>query len=131
MRDRIAQELAVIRQVYEGVEYREEGDWFFVPSYPLPGGWNRDTTEVAFQVIVSYPVQPPYGFYVPMGIRFDGKIPDNYSEPVDNAPPFGGQWGFFSWAPEDGDWMPGIDVSRGTNLLDWVKGFALRFREGG
>ena len=94
MRERVAQELALIRQVYEGVEYRRQGDWFYVPSYTLPEDWNRVKTAVAFQVNVSYPVQPPYGFYVPAGICFQGKSPNSYDEPVGNAPPFDGQWGF-------------------------------------
>ena len=130
MPKRIAQELDLIRQVYEGVEYRKQGDWFYVPSYNLPEGWNWGTTAVAFQTNVSYPVQPPYGFYVPAGIRFQGKSPDNYDEPAGNAPPFDGQWGFFSWSVEEGDWQPGIEVTSGTNLLDWVDGLANRFREG-
>ena len=130
MRKRIAQELDLIRQVYDRVEYREQGYWFYVPSYTLPEGWNRVTTDVAFQVDVSYPVQPPYGFYMPAGIRFQGKYPDSYDETGGIAPPFDGQWGFFSWAVEDGDWKSGIDVTSGTNLLDWVVGLAKRFREG-
>lgn len=93
------QEIALLRRRFPKLEYRQEGQWVCIPSYPLPEGWNRNSTEVAFQVPASYPVGPPYGIYVPAGLLFQGARPDSYSEPAPTQPPFPGQWGIFSWAP--------------------------------
>ena len=130
MNERIDAELALIQQRFPDAEYREEGCWFRVPSYPLPDGWNRTETDVAFQVAQGYPGQPPYGFCVPSGILFQGNQPSNYTEPIANQPPFGGTWGQFSWVPEDGHWRPAVDIRQGSNLLNWVTGFEGRFRDG-
>ena len=130
MQERINQELALIRHRFPRVGYYEEGHWVLIPSYPLPDEWNRDTTDVAFQIQNGYPGTPPYGIYVPSGIRFQGGVPGNYKEPVANKPPLEGAWGVFSWAPADRDWMPTNDIRKGANLLNWVLGFSDRFREG-
>ena len=130
MNERIEAELALVQQRFPEVEYLDEGCWFRVLSYQLPEGWNLSETDVAFQIAQGYPGQPPYGFYVPSGILFQGNQPNNYTEPVSNQPPFGGTWGQFSWAPADGQWKPAADVHQGSNLLNWVNGFAGRFRDG-
>jgi len=132
MEERIKEELTLIRQQFPDAEYHEEGHWVRIPSYPLPEGWNRSSTEVAFQIPVDrgYPGTPPYGIYVPVSLRFQGARPDNYTEPASNQPPFSGTWGIFSWTPADGQWRPTADLRKGSNLLNWILGFADRFREG-
>ena len=130
MQARIEAELTLIRQWFPDVEYRLEGCWVCVPSYPLPEGWNRERTDVAFQISQGHPVQPPYGFCVPAGIQFRGNTPNNYTEPIANQPPFEGTWGLFSWTPAAKSWKPTADVQEGANLLDWVKGFKDRFNDG-
>lgn len=129
MEDRIHKELELLRQRYSDLEYTAEGQWVHIPSYALPGGWNRSSTEVAFQVAVGYPGTPPYGIYTQANLLFNGARPDNYTEPAPTQPPFPGVWGIFSWAPTDG-WRPTVDPVTGPNLLNWVIGFADRFREG-
>lgn len=130
MEERIEKELALLRQRYHDLEYKEEGHWIRIPSYPLREGWNRASTDVAFQIPVSYPGTPPYGIYTPAGLLFNGERPNNYTEPGSNQPPLPGTWGIFSWSPADGQWRPTADLSTGSNLLNWVIGFADRFREG-
>ena len=130
MQDRINEELALIRQRFPECEYHEVDRWMRIPSYPMPDGWNRTVTDVAFQIQISHPGTAPYGIYVPAGIQFQGSPPNNYKEPADNQPPFEGTWGIFSWAPEDGQWRPAADTRSGSNLLNWVLGFADRFRQG-
>ena len=130
MTDRIKQELALLRKHYPNLEYREEGRWVRIPSYPLPAGWNGARTDVAFQIKVEHPAAPPYGIYVPAGLRYNNSVPSNYTENVSPAPPFGGSWGIFSWYPEDGQWRPTADLMTGSNLLNWARSFANRFREG-
>ena len=130
MEERIHKELALLRQRYPDLEYKEESQWVRIPSYLLPAGWNRSTTDVSFQILVGYPGTPPYGIYTAAGLLFNGSRPDNYVEPAPTQPPFGGTWGIFSWAPKEGQWRPTADLSTGSNLLNWVMGFADRFREG-
>jgi hypothetical protein len=100
-----------------------------IPSYPLPPDWNRNVTDVAFQIKVEYPGTAPYGFYVPAGLLFRQKAPQSYTEPASSQPPFGGTWGMFSWQIETG-WFPTADVVTGSNLLNWSRTFADRFAEG-
>ena len=130
MQERIQEELALVRWEYPEAEYLEEGQWVRIPSYSLPEGWNRSSTEVAFQIPSSYPGTPPYGIYVPVGIQFNGVRPNNYTGPAGTPPPFEGEWGVFSWSPGDGQWRPTTDIRKGSNLLNWVIGFADRFKEG-
>jgi len=129
MEDRIKKEVELLRRRYPEMDYKEEDRWIRIPSYPLPEGWNRPTTDVVFQIIVSYPGTPPYGIYVPEGLLFNQVRPDNYVEPAQTRPPFPGMWGIFSWQV-DGPWRATTDLVTGSNLSNWVAGFADRFREG-
>ena len=130
MQDRIEEELALLRRNFPALTYVPDGRWVRLPAYPLPAGWNRPATDVAFPIGVGYPGTPPYGIYVPEGLLFKDARPNNYSEPAGTQPPFGGVWGVFSWQPEDGHWRPGATVAAGTNLFVWVRGFADRFLQG-
>ena len=130
MKERIDQELVLLRQRYPDLEYKPEGHWVRIPSYPLPSGWSRTVTDVGFQIPIGYPGTPPYGIYVPAGVLFNGSRPKCYTEPTPTQPPFGGTWGIFSWAPAESQWRPAEEVRAGSNLLNWVTGFADRFREG-
>lgn len=129
MDERMVKELELLRRRYPEVEYKEEGRWVRIPSYPLPEGWNRSSTDVAFQIINGYPAAPPYGIYVPAGLLFNQVRPDNYTEPAQTKPPFLGIWGMFSWQV-DGPWRATADLVTGSNLSNWVAGFADRFQEG-
>jgi hypothetical protein len=130
MQARIQQELPLLRQRWPAIEYIEAGHWLRIPAYPLPPNWNRKESDVAFQVRVGYPGAPPYGIYVPVGILYNGLKPANYVEPASHPLPFEGKWGVFSWLPNDGSWFPTADPRTGSNLVNWVIGFAQRFREG-
>jgi len=130
MEERVERELALLRQRYGDLEYGEGGRWVRIPSYLLPEGWNRSSTEVVFQIPVGFPGTPPYGIYTPAGLLFNNERPNDYTEPASTQPPFSGTWGIFSWTPQDGQWGPTADIVSGCNLLNWVTGFADRFREG-
>jgi hypothetical protein len=130
MMARIEEELGFLRRRYGEIEYVERGQWVRLPKYPGGPKANRAELPVAFQIPPGYPGALPYGFYVPAGILLGGARPGNYTEPAQNAPPFEGTWGFFSWSPADGEWRPGATVGTGSNLLNWTLGFAARFGEG-
>ena len=131
MQARIQDELKLLRSRIPGLEFKEDGQWVRIPSYKVPDGWDRASTEVALQILVAYPGSPPYGIYVPIGMRFQGELPtNNYTEPAQTQPPFPGTWGIFSWTPVDGQWKPTADVVTGSNLLNFVMSFEDRFMEG-
>lgn len=127
MQDRVAVELGMLKGRYPDMEVN--GRWVRIPAYPLPTGWNRDRTDVAFEVPPAFPGTPPYGIYTPSGLQYDDRTPKNYTEPAPTSPPFVGTWGVFSWSP-DGEWRATADPRTGSNLLNWVLGFGQRFREG-
>jgi hypothetical protein len=128
--DRIDEELALLRTRYPNLEYKSAGQWVRIPAYALPAGWAPASTDIAFTIPTGFPGTPPYGIYVPSGIRYKDATPQNYTEPAASAPPFPGGWGMFSWAPDDGAWRPTSSPRTGPNLLNYVQGFAVRFREG-
>ncbi len=130
MVDRIEEELALLRTRFPDLEYVAVGRWVRIPGYHLPPDWNRTATDVAFQIQAGHPGVPPYGIYVPAGLLFRGARGNNYQEPASNHPPFPGAWDVFSWQPDDGQWRPTADITKGSNLLNWALGFAVRFREG-
>jgi hypothetical protein len=70
----------------------DTGQWVKIKDYPIPPSlpWNRQTTDVCFQIPSGYPGTPPYGFYVAAGILYNGNPPDSYREPAQNSPPFQG-----------------------------------------
>jgi hypothetical protein len=127
---RIKDELDLLKSRYAKLEYRPEAQWVLIPEYALPPGWNFTTANLAFQIPPQYPGAPPYGIYVPAGIQFSGQRPGSYTEPAPTQPPFEGSWGIFSWTTEDGVWHADAELTKGSNLLNWVVGFRQRFVEG-
>jgi hypothetical protein len=128
MSPRIEQELALLRRYFPDLEYRAEGQWVRLPRYILPGEiWNRNETEVCFQILPGHPAQPPYGFFVPTHLQL--KSGAAVLNRVDSAePPFPGSWAKFSWSlPE---WRPTADLQSGTNLFNFAASFQARFAEG-
>lgn len=128
--ERIAAEIELLRGVYPGMRYESTGRWILLPGYALPDGWSATAVDVAFQISASHPGTPPYGVYAPSGLQFRGTAPTNYSDPAANQPPFPGRWAIFSWTPEEGQWLPLADPSKGANLVNWAVGIAQRFRQG-
>lgn len=129
MRQRIEREFDILKRRFSDAERTKDFSWVQIPAFPLPSGWNRTETDVAFPIPPAYPGTPPYGIYVPVGLEFNGARPDKYTEPAPTQPPFSGEWGIFSWSP-NGAWRSSSEPSKGSNLLNWVLGFARRFREG-
>jgi len=129
MQERIDQELILLRNRWPNLEYVKEGQWIRIPSHALPEGWNPSVIDVAFTIPVQYPGTPPYGIYAPAGLTYKGQQPDNYVV-APQQPPFGGTWWIFSWQPEPSQWRPTGNIVSGSNMVNWVIGFAERFRAG-
>lgn len=125
---RLNEELNLLRSRFNELEYVENGRWVLLPNYLSEDGWLPSAGPVAFQMPDS-PTAPPYAFYTPSGIRFNGVMPTNYQDQVSIAVPFSGKWGVFSWSP-DGPWVAGATVRSGSNMLNWAMGFRSRFKQG-
>lgn len=125
--DRIEQELALLCSVYPDLEWRPDTFWVRIPSYTVPDGpWEPVAVEVSCRIPPTVGEQP-YAFLVRPGLVVaDGRQVTNYTYPVSNC--FGDGWGQFSWAPEA--WAPNVEITRGSNMLNFVRSFADRFREG-
>ena len=121
MTSRVEAELEILRAWYPNLQIEESGLWVLVPDYGVdPVMWKRPTVEVACQIPEALPGQQPYGFYVRPNPPSNPEFP--------KQTPWGSDFGFFSWAPEV--WNPTDDPSKGSNMLDFVRSFAQRFREG-
>jgi hypothetical protein len=128
--ERLQEEIAALRAQYPALEYSGlGGHWVLLPAYPLGGEWAREAVPVVFEVKSTHPGTPPYGFYVPADLTFKGEELNNRNASPPQ-PPFAGPWALLSWAPEDGTWLPAAGLRQGSNLLNWARGFALRFAEG-
>lgn len=130
MNERMEQELKLLRKDFPDLEFKEDSMWIRIPSYNLPPDiWNRDTATVCFQIPPGYPGNPPYGFFVMGGLRLKeaDEKPTNYEEPAQT--PFDGSWGKFSWA-HNNSWRATSDLSSGSNLLNFVRSFQDRLKEG-
>lgn len=106
----------------------QQGNWYLIKDYPLPDGWSLKKADIAFRALPGYPGTPPYGFFVPSGLRFKDQMPGNYQDSIADVPPFLGQWGMFSWSPVE--WRPNDDLSTGFNLLNFALSFTVRLSEG-
>ena len=126
MKERILQEIALLKGKYPNLQHGENHDWIMISDYALPEGYNRKATRVLFLIPPTYPHTPPDNFYVDSGLKFGNGNPlTNYGE--GSAIPFGGAWGRFSWHPEE--WQSAPDVKSGDNLLTFVRSISIRLRE--
>lgn len=132
MRARIEQEYALLKKYYPDTIAHEQGEscWFRIPQFPISGDvWDKTHADICFEAKVSYPGTAPYSFYVERGLRARGDNnarPKDYEEPA--ATPFPGTWGRFSWQHEA--WNPTEDLVSGSNLLNFVRSFPDRLKEG-
>lgn len=127
MDGRIEQELALLRAVYPDLEWHPDQLWVRIPAYAVPPGhWRELAADVACRVPPTVGEQP-YAFFVRPGLSpLKNNEVTNYVYP--SPTPFGDDWGQFSWAPEI--WEPHVEITRGSNMLNFVRSFADRLREG-
>ena len=123
---RLADELHHLQGHFKNVE--QQGNWFIIRDYVFPEGWSVKKADIAFRAMSGYPGTPPYGFFVPTGLRYKEAMPTNYQDNIADVPPFAGQWGMFSWSPTE--WRPSDDLRKGFNLLNFAFSFMNRLQEG-
>jgi hypothetical protein len=128
MSTRVEQELALLQRRWRGLEYVEDGHWVRLPPGPVPAGWSHATAEICFR-IPAEAATPPYGFYVnPALLITTGdttQTPTNYTASA--STPFDGEWAMFSWSPLG--WNPQAEVTRGDNMVHFVRSFQDRLEQ--
>ena len=126
MKERITEEVELLRKKYPSVQAGNNLDWIIIPDLSLPGHWNRPQTTLLFLIPPSYPHAPPDNFYVETGLRLEnGNNPSNYNEGA--GVPIGGSWGCFSWHAEK--WKPSALAREGDNFLSFMRSVNIRLRE--
>lgn len=127
--ERVDEELELLRNWFiTNLDFNPDGNWIRIREYHIPSDlWVPPVVEVAFQIPEGIPGQAPYGFHVRpvLDLTHGGKI-NNYTAPTSN--PWGDGWGTFSWQLQE--WVPGATARDGTNMVDFARSFADRFREG-
>lgn len=123
--ERRQQEIEFLRRKYGTVEHGLNFDWVLFNEFPLPPGWNRQTTELLVIIPPGYPTTPPDNFYVRNGLKLaDGRMPSNYSE---NQTLLGTSWGQFSFHAQG--WNPSSDFKEGDNLTTFTIAVERRLQE--
>lgn len=130
MTERLQRDIDLLRGRYPEVEFREEGQWVFLPHYIIPNDlWEQKEYAVSFQLRAGYPDIGPYGINAsPPPRGKSGQVPSNYVDNPEPAPPFPGTWGRLSW--DSTGWRATPDLVSGHTLLNYVESFRQRFEEG-
>ncbi len=115
----------LLKRRYGPLEHTENLDWVLFKEFPLPPGWNRQSTELLVLIPQGYPATPPDNFYVRNGLGLsDGRMPANYSE---NQNVLGGPWAVFSFHAQA--WNPASDPNDGDGLLTFMVAVERRLKE--
>ena len=129
MTDRLQRDLELVWGRYPDMQFREEGQWVFLPHYLVPSAWKQTAYAVCFQIRTGYPDISPYGINVsPPQERTDGAPLQSYALDPEPKPPFPGSWGRFSWEVDGWKAMP--DLVSGSTLLSFIESIRKRFEEG-
>lgn len=128
MHERVAREIAMVREKYPELQYGEQLNWVFIPDYPLPPGrYNIDRTRLLFIIPPGYPNTGPDNFFVDADLRLTGGSNPPGFNPGSNSSsgpaPLPGDWAWFSWHPVS--WRPGATIEGGDNLMTFLRGVNL------
>jgi hypothetical protein len=115
LRDRrVDAEVALLRRWFRRLAYDDIGrNWVMLPRYDLPRGFNRRATPVLILIPADYPVVPPDGIFVDMGLN----IPGHYFQEKGPRNPFGDKdWAWLCAHLDKRGWRPSADLVGGDNL---------------
>lgn len=131
MHERVQQEICTVREKFPELQHGEQWNWVLIPEYLLPEGrFNKETSKLLFLVPTAYPNAGPDNFFVDGNLRLaGGASPPAFNQGSNSssgAAPVPGDWGWFSWHPQD--WRPAAKVEDGDNLLTFLRGVNLCLR---
>lgn len=128
LKERIARELALVRERYGAVDTGPDGEWLILPEWDFPAGWNKESGRLLVVIPAAYPTIPPDNFFTDNDLRLaDGTLPENSTVNQRQAGEF---WLQFSYHAESGDWKPHAEIRCGHNLLTFLEAVSARLREG-
>ena len=132
MIERLKEELNLIRKYIPNVILSPCKKWIYIPHYKLPKGrnWNMAEISICINIPNGFPGAMPYGIYVPTDLRCNNQLPGSFQPNANNKPPLQGNWGMLSWSPAPGQWKPSAEISKGSNLYNFIMTFKDRFNEG-
>ena len=91
-----------------------------IPNFPLPSGWNLDSTTIRFLAPVGFPFARPDCFWADQALRVaNGGMPQNTN--ISAIPETSINYLWFSW--HVGQWNPNRD-----NLSTYIKVIQDRFK---
>jgi hypothetical protein len=126
--ERIDAEIDHLRRHHPAVA--RSGDWVLFPKEKIGGEWSPSVNDLVLLIPPGYPATPPYGLYVPTGLRRGGNLPGDYADTVGEPVPFPGSWGKLSVQINEQTWKPALTVTGGSNLRSVIVALLGRFAEG-
>ncbi len=131
MQTRIIEEIGLLKAQFSELRHGEQFNWVLIPELLLPAGrFNRTHDTILFAIPVGYPQTGPDNFFTSVGLRLkDGTMPPAFnlgSQSSNGAAPIAGDWGWFSWHPNQ--WRPAATIAGGDNLLGFVSAIKLCLR---
>jgi hypothetical protein len=106
----LTEEVEALKKEGHSVELIEAEGWanMVFHNYPVPHGYNHETTELLLRFPLSYPNGRPDMFWTDEDLKLkDGRIPRS-ADSIET--PLGKRWRRFSWHPQN--WNPGADNLR-------------------
>lgn len=128
MLERRARELELVMDRYGELERAPDLSWFVVSHFPVPSGWNTESTRLLILLPPGYPQTPPDNFYTDVELRLaDESDPGAATGTISHADC---QWRQFSWHFEDAaEWQPHVEVEKGHMLVTFLLGIEQRLEE--
>ena len=125
MYERVRQEIDKLRQGFPNLQCGSELNWVLISEYPLPNLYNKPQTRLLWNIPPGYPQTPPDDFFVDGDLRLkDGVNPPSFNAGPNSSSglaPIEGNWGWFSWHPEQGKWKPLAEIDKGDNLVTFLR----------
>jgi hypothetical protein len=125
MHERVRQEIELLRQKNPSLQNGEQLNWVLIPDYPLPEIYNKGITSLLWLIPPAYPQTPPDDFFVDGDLRLkNGSNPPGFNVGPNSSSgqaPISGNWGWFSWHPEQGKWRPAAEIEKGDNLITFLR----------
>ena len=128
MRERLKQEIELVKKMYESVETDPECMWVIIKNIPLPHGWNCDQVDILIKIPSGYPATAPDNFSAESKLRLENGGRPNRAK---NDEAVGGRdWIMFSFHFDSAEeWQPDADIEKGHNLLTYIEGIKGRLSE--
>ncbi len=125
MYERVRQEIELLQPRFSNLQYGEQLNWVHIPEYPLPDLYNKSRTNLLWIIPPGYPQTAPDDFFVDGDLRLkNGDNPPGFNIGPNSSSgqaPIPGNWGWFSWHPQQGKWKPAAEIEKGDNLITFLR----------